>query len=639
MRHLLCTMFVAAVLPLHAQTITNATPLTGTLGGLLTMTITTSSAANAMNFRLVQGTRTLTPNSGSASGSNTYTVNFTPRPYDPAGEWQLKYLNNAPYALPVVLSQPPLPSPMSWNHARAVVQCPDDVGFDLMDAVGVQAVASDEAGNTYICATGGDPFLLDTVIDAGAGVIAKLDQAGDLVWLRTLQHTNGDGATAWDLTVWNDTVLYVVGDHSTNAQLVYNGTDTLTPPGQQFRNGFLLRMNTDGELRWHAQQGALDDQHTYAVRATPGGKAIIGGVLSIPFPAEPVPIYAANYADTLFVPVGSAQYQGMYLACYDLDGQPIWARRETVTTTTGGGIIALGSTSNGVVAFAQSTGVVNFDGSCGQGVNNQLQAYVMAVDSTGERSWCHQDGIDNTRLSGTVTTNGETVLLHDRRVSNSQRVKHLRFSPTGTIIQDEFLVQHTPSPFGTLRATPLPDGGYVVAYAYLDRPNTFEHQILLQRYDADGQLVGRLWPEPWSNTGVNEITAMHYNAGLGQLVVAGAVDGTTGFGPDLLTWTNAENRLAFIAWVSLDFSTGTDANMGTSGARVWPVPSTGPVHVSAPTPFDRVEVVDAMGRVVQYDMLAGQTSSTELTIEHRGLCLLRLFDGTTLVGTVRCLMD
>jgi hypothetical protein len=261
------------------------------------------------------------------------------------------------------------------------------------------------------------------------------------------------------------------------------------------------------------------------------------------------------------------------------------------------------------------------------------------VDSTGERSWCHQDGIDNTRLSGTVTSNGETVFLHDRRVSNSQRVKHLRFSPTGTIIQDEFLVQHTPSAFGTLRATPLPDGGYVVAYAYLDRPNTFEHQILLQRYDAAGQLVGRLWPEPWSNTGVNEITAMHYNAGLGQLVVAGAVDGTTGFGPDLLTWTNAENRLAFIAWVGLDFSTGTDANRGASGARVWPVPSTGPVHVSAPTPFDRVEVVDAVGRVLQYDTLAGRTSSTELSIEHRGLCLLRLLDGLTLVGTVRCLMD
>ena len=50
-------------------------------------------------------------------------------------------------------------------------------------------------------------------------------------------------------------------------------------------------------------------------------------------------------------------------------------------------------------------------------------------------------------------------------------------------------------------------------------------------------------------------------------------------------------------------------------------------------------MVDAVGRVLQYDTLAGRTSSTELTIEHRGLCLLRLFDGLTLVGTVRCLMD
>lgn len=521
---------------------------------------------------------------------------------------------------------------MSWSHAQEVAVCPDDVGFDLMDASGVQAISSDAAGNTYICGIG-FPFLLDTVGQDAGGFIAKLDPSGAHVWSR---HING---IAWDITVWNDTVLYVVGDHSTNQQFVFDGTDTLTPPGQQFLNGFLLRMNTDGELRWHAQQGDLDDQYTYAVRATPGGKAIIGGVLSIPFPPEPVPIYAANYTDTLFVPVGSAQPQGMYLACYDLDGQPLWARRQTVSTPTGGGVIALSRTVNGVVAFAQSGDVVNFDGSCGQGVNNQLQAYAMAVDSLGERSWCHQDGIDNTRLFGTVTTGGETVFVHDRRVSNSQRVKHLRFSPTGAIIQDEFLVQHTPSSFGRLCAAPLPDGGYVIAYAYVDRPNTFEHQILLQRYDANGALVGRLWPDPWSNTGVNEVTAMHYNAGLGQLVVAGAIHGTAGFGPDLLTWTNEENRLSFIAWVDLDFSTGEKPSSGTPGVRAWPVPAQGSVRISSQEAFDAVEVVDPLGRTVQRASIAGKPLSTELTIAHHGPCLLRLFNGGRPVGTVRCVMD
>lgn len=331
----------------------------------------------------------------------------------------------------------------------------------------------------------------------GSALLQKLDASGNLIWAKAF---GGPGKTGTN-GITRDPAgnLYICG--------AFDGVTDFDPgPGVVSRSpvgdwdGYVLKMDSSGNLLWVATLGSVGLDWVYAMDVDASGNVWATGVLQGSADADPGP------GVSTIAPVGA---QGAMIWRLNAAGGLLGASMVTGTGNAVGRGIDVGAAGEVVVA-GLFTGQIDLDP--GAGLVSRTSAgmadgFVVRLDAGGLWSWGHAFGG-----------------IYDDRVENA------RFGPAGSVyltgdFQDS--VDFDPSPLGT---------------RFLDADNSFS--LYLSRLDAAGNL---LWARGIQQSRIAEGPVLVLD-NAGAAYVTGTFWGTTDLNPDENAYylaTSAGNADAF----------------------------------------------------------------------------------------------
>lgn len=153
----------------------------------------------------------------------------------------------------------------------------------------------------------------DTIQGRADTFIAKYDPAGNLIWLKNCVSPSGGvgfGELVIDTTAHS---IYVIGNYEGGCTL-----DTVTLFAGNYAGALLSRWNYDGACLW-AKNVATSNTDLYGSRCAahsialmPTGEILVSGTTTR---------YAQTFVQGVYYPYGS------FLAGYDANGTPLWARQ------------------------------------------------------------------------------------------------------------------------------------------------------------------------------------------------------------------------------------------------------------------------------------------------------------------------
>jgi hypothetical protein len=201
-------------------------------------------------------------------------------------------------------------------------------------------MATDNANNIYVTGLfghhnfgGNVSFGTTTLTSVGGGdiFIAKYDAAGNVVWAkRAGSSVTNNTDVGQDITTDSLGNSVVVGYFQGNADF-----DSIVLNSAGDRDIFIAKYDSSGNVLWAKRIGASGDDRGMGIRMGDGGDIVITGKFS----------GSVAFGNTNLSSVGASD---IFIASYDLNGNPIWAKR------------AGGSASD---IFADTGAEVAFDGS------------------------------------------------------------------------------------------------------------------------------------------------------------------------------------------------------------------------------------------------------------------------------------
>lgn len=242
-------------------------------------------------------------------------------------------------------------------------------------------IATDSEGNAYWAGSvrGTSEFGCGTITTGSntAGVLAKYDDAGNCLWVRSVLVTFDD-ALAYDIAIDADDRIYITGSYNGNA--VFSNGVTLGSLGSD--DIFLARYDVDGNCLWACRAGsssssdeargvAVDPNGAVFICGYSGGNSMSFGDITIPNPGN---------------------FRQLFIARYDSTGTVQWAK---ASTGNGQSKSARGiSVANGRLFV---TGQFSFTAGEFDGIpisTNSMggKAYVVACDLDGNALWANSYG-------------------------------------------------------------------------------------------------------------------------------------------------------------------------------------------------------------------------------------------------------
>ena len=203
------------------------------------------------------------------------------------------------------------------QYAADSIDCGDRVGYSWMKSYGnanVDAVSDltvDNQGNIYLVGSFSETLSLDghSVVSAGNTdfYVAKLNPDGSLVWIKSGGSNAVERANA--VAVDADGNVYVVGLSNDNTSFDGNAF-----PSRGAKDGFLLKLDNNGNYQYVRTLGCFNDDNAYDVAVDGSGNVLVTGSFNYALQVGPLSFFQdARGGDDAF------------LVKFDSDGGILWS--------------------------------------------------------------------------------------------------------------------------------------------------------------------------------------------------------------------------------------------------------------------------------------------------------------------------
>ncbi|MFT4661981.1 MAG: hypothetical protein ACI8XB_002265 [Patiriisocius sp.] len=254
--------------------------------------------------------------------------------------------------------------------------------------------AMDEASNLYLTGSYGgtddfDPGPEVYNVTGSGSFVLKLDKDRNFLWVKTIETDGFAGGDAVGLDSLGN--IYVIGEFS-GAVDFDAGPDEfiLTEVGPTGRDGFVLKLNSEGDFIWAKQIGGLDDVHLHWPQLS--GIVVDGD-------SEGVYV-TGSFDETCDFDPGPDTFNlvangisDFFVLKLDFDGNFIWAKSAGGESSNGGGGIVIDEDKNlYIVGMFRATiefnsGNDSFNLSTLSLDINTRNVYILKLDTDGNYQW------------------------------------------------------------------------------------------------------------------------------------------------------------------------------------------------------------------------------------------------------------
>ena len=302
------------------------------------------------------------------------------------------------------------------QHAGDSIDCSDRIGYSWMKGFGntdseyVSDVAVDAFGNIYLAGSFTGSISVDgqSVTSSGSTdfYVAKLTPEGSVLWLKSGGSSAVEEANA--IAVDASGNVFVAGMSNNNTSF-----DGNSYPSLGGKDGFLLKLDTDGNFVFVRTIGCFNDDNAYDVAVDGSNNVIVTGYFN----------YALQVSSTsLFQTAKGAN--DAFIVKFDNDGTFLWTIPYASSAHDYGRRVACDNAGN-IYLAGEFKGTVNMGGSNLQSPND-INVYVAKFNPSGDVQWAAQRGAsgdDEVKALG-VTSAGDVYLAYKQSNTNPYIAKY-----------------------------------------------------------------------------------------------------------------------------------------------------------------------------------------------------------------------
>ena len=520
-------------------------------------------------------------------------------------------------------------------------------------------IATDSQGNAYWAGSvrGTSEFGCGTITTGSntAGVLAKYDQAGNCLWVRSVLVTFDD-AWAYGIAIDAEDRIYITGSYNGNA--VFSDDISL---GSYVGDGiFLARYDVDGTCLWARRAGSSSNDEARGIAVSPEGDVFITGFVG----------GSTVRFDPLQIPNNNQRQ--LFVASYDSTGTLNWAKVSTGLGQSKSARSISVANDRLFVTGQFSFAVGEFDGLSISNTSNSGKAFVLACDLEGNALWANSYGSgDHEGMGISADTLGNVFMVG--------RLWGSMFLPDDTLVSvssnDDFVIlkfdadgnyqwgKSTGSTQRDLSWSAAADGqgnAYVavqfnatVDFFGTSLSSAGGEDIAILKMDGDGDVV---WAQRAGGNQRDVPLCIHRQAAEPhQLYFGGYYWGTVTYGSSTIDdVANGDAMMVSATDTTFDVSTYAarvcpgacdgEAVAFTNGQGPfiynWSMGATSPVIVDLCADFYIVEVTDANGQVRVDTVYVEEVEDPGYTVQVQsdslwipdGESYVWLFNGTTAIG-------
>ena len=429
----------------------------------------------------------------------------------------------------------------------------------------VEGISLDAAGNIYITGS-----FTDTVdFDPGAGImnlianagalasgniyVLKLDPMGDLIWVKHMESPGSGASFSRGITVDDAANVYITGEFEDSVDFDPGiGTAYLVASAQ--RDGFIQKLDTDGNLIWVSQLESTEIAVGNALAVNAGGEVFITG----------------RFSGTTDFDPGAATLN---------------------LTETGTGLHAdafiLKLTAMGDLAWVKQLG----DGENGPEVGHDIQ-----LDTTGNIYVVgeFQEGLDLDPGSGTmnVSSLGASDIFFIKLDAVGNFIWGKQFGGSGL----EICLSLQLDAGGNLYST----GGYqdTVAFSSVSGPDTLISSGNIDQFVLKLTNTGDiLWTSTVGGLGSEYGYSLALHQASSSLYTTGHFQDTVDFDPGMGIDNIIPDGLdGFVQKLSVRFSTPVEALQEAQVLKIYPNPGTSEVIIEAESALGEIRIYNQAGQ-------------------------------------------
>ena len=465
-----------------------------------------------------------------------------------------------------------------------------------------RGIATDGNGQCYVAGQVGNPALfdLDTTASHFADIfVAKYDDAGNILWVRTAGNELVDQANA--IVTDADGRSYVTGFFGTNGPFPTVAFDDTMLTGYGSHDLFLAKYAADGTLLWVRHGGGLLSDEGNGVALTADGNVVVSGSFQ----------GTAMFGGNTLVSDGLSD---MVLLAFDTAGNVLWSERyggtgddraTQVCAYPNGGVAVVGDLQN-TVAFGGTT--LN---AAGLG-----DLFVARFDTNGQPLWAARAGSAITfavdqALDIAMAPNGDVVFCGE--IAGTADFDGITMVPNGSL--DLFIarydgagnalwVHHAGGPqqdhaygvaldnAGNSYLTGQVDDGATTVFDSITLPPFGNECVFLAKYDASGaiQYVKRYAPGLGRAVATRDDGCLYFTGGASGIV------GQPSF--DLIPWQYVDRAIFTARFCEAGILAVSEANDNRGGLALYPNPASDRATLHGVVPGSKLSITDGSGRVV-----------------------------------------
>lgn len=306
------------------------------------------------------------------------------------------------------------------QHAADSIDCGDRVGYSWMKGYGnasadeISDVTVDNQGNIYVTGTFSETLTIDAYSVVSAGntdfYIAKMTPEGSVVWLKSGGSTAEEQANS--IAVDADGNVYVVGLSND-----YTSFDGNAFPSLGAKDGFLLKLDNDGNFVYVRTLGCYQDDNAFGVAVGRDNTVVVTGTYRYALQIGPLSFYQDARGGN-----------DAFLVKFDASGNLLWAMNYASSLPDYGRFVACDA-SNNVYLAGEFKGTMSMDGSNLQSPND-LNVFLAKFDESGTVQWAAQRGASgNDSVKALAVTSAGDVYLAYKQTSGNPFVA--KFSADG----------------------------------------------------------------------------------------------------------------------------------------------------------------------------------------------------------------
>ncbi|MDR2010452.1 MAG: T9SS type B sorting domain-containing protein [Bacteroidales bacterium] len=302
--------------------------------------------------------------------------------------------------------------------------CGEQTDFSWIKTAGgissdeVKAISTDEDGNIYLTGyfSGELTFQSETVTSTGDKdvFLAKLDENGNLLWIRTGGSDRDDYGTG--VAVDSEGYVYIVGVYNRIAN--FDGTIL---PFMINDNVFFIKYSPDGDIVWAKALGSGNDEIAGGICIDDDDNIIFTGYFkhTIEFEGE---VIFSNGGINVFV------------AKFNTSGSLIWLKRYGNLQRDSYGLDIASDSDGNIFVTGEFINRIDFDPFHIISLGGS-DIFIAKLNSSGEPQWLRGGGTNLDDVAGAVTTdeNGNSHVCYRKNQSVNQGVIQ-KYNPGGTLV-------------------------------------------------------------------------------------------------------------------------------------------------------------------------------------------------------------